>query len=82
MEHGLSACSDDITSLQNNMRALEKTVESLQEKCLDLQGRMTRSNIWILNVPEEHGSSWPASVSNLIKESLKLDKDWVIDRNH
>lgn len=82
MEQGLSACSDEITSLQNVVQKLERNVENLQEKCLDMEGRMRRSNIRILNVAEETGSSSPASVSKLIKEALKMDKDVLIDRSH
>lgn len=69
MERGLSGCSDDITELQNSVRKLEENVQNLQEKCLDMEGRMRRSNIRIMNVAEEDGSSTPASVSRLIKKS-------------
>lgn len=82
MERGLSACSDDVTSLQNTVRTLERNVESLQEKCLDMEGRMRRSNVRILNVAEDPDSSSPASVSKLIKEALKMDKEVLVDRSH
>jgi len=57
-------------------------MESLQEKCFDMDDRMRRSNIGILNVAEETGSSSPSSVSKLIKETLKMDKEVLIDRSH
>ncbi len=82
MERGLFACSDDVTSLQDTVQKLERNVESLQEKCLDMEGRMRRSNIRILNVAEEAGSCSPASVSKLIRETLKMDKEVLIDRSH
>lgn len=82
MERGLSGCSDDITELQNSVRKLEENVQNLQEKCLDMEGRMRRSNIRIMNVAEEDGSSTPVSVSRLIKKVLKMDKDVLIDRSH
>lgn len=82
MEHGLSTCSDDVTALQTTVGKLESAVTSLQEKCLDLEGRMRRSNIRILNIAEGPGSSSPASVSKLLREALHLDKDLVIDRSH
>lgn len=82
MERGLSTCSDDIASLQNTVHKLEKNVESLQEKCLDMEGRMRRSNICILNVVVEPGSNSPASVSKLVKEALKMDEEVLIDRSH
>ena len=81
MERGLSACSDDVTSLQHTVQKLERNVESLQEKCLDMECRMRRSNIRILNVAEETGSSSPTFVSKLIKDILKMDKDVLIDRS-
>lgn len=82
MERGLSACSDDVTLLQDTVRKLERNVESLQEKCLDMEGKMRRSNVRILNVAEETGSSSPSSVSKLLKGALKMDKDVLVDRSH
>lgn len=82
MERGLSSCSDDVTELQNTVRKLEKNVVTLQEKCLDMEGRMRRSNIRILNVAEDPGACTPASVSKLLKDTLKMDKDILIDRSH
>ncbi|KAJ8399562.1 hypothetical protein AAFF_G00409730 [Aldrovandia affinis] len=82
MEHGLSTCSDDMTALQATVGKLESAVTSLQEKCLDLEGRMRRSNIRILNVAEGPGSASPTAVSKLLREALHLDKDLVIDRSH
>lgn len=81
IERGLSGCSDDITTLQSKVCKLEKTVETLQEKCVDMEGRMRRSNIRIVNVPEE-SSSAPVSVSRLLRDALKMDKDVLIDRSH
>lgn len=82
MERGLSGCSDDIMELQNSVRKLEENFQNLQEKCLDMEGRMRRSNIRIMNVAEEDGSSTPASVSRLIRKVPKMDKDMLIDRSH
>lgn len=41
-----------------------------------------RSNIRILNMAEEPGSSSPNSVGKLLKEALKMDKDVLVDRSH
>ncbi|KAL0149542.1 hypothetical protein M9458_055069, partial [Cirrhinus mrigala] len=82
MEHGLSACSDDVTSLQGSVTKLEKDVAALQEKCIDMEGRMRRSNIRILNVAEGPGSSSPDSVSKLLKEVLGMDREVLVDRSH
>uniref|UniRef100_A0AAR2JW36 L1 transposable element RRM domain-containing protein n=1 Tax=Pygocentrus nattereri TaxID=42514 RepID=A0AAR2JW36_PYGNA len=82
MEYSLSTCSDDITTLQTTVHKLSKDVAGLQEKCVDLEGRMRRSNIRILNVTEGPGSSSPAAVSKLLKEALRLEKEVVVDRSH
>ena len=82
MERGLSACSDEVTSLQASVRKLEAEVANLQEKCFDMEGRMRRSNIRILNVAEGQGSSSPAAVSKLLKEALRMDKEVLVDRSH
>lgn len=82
MEQGLSSCSDDVTSLLTKVGKLETEVGSLREKCLDMERRMRRSNIRILNVPETPGSSTPTAVSKLLKEVLKIDKEVLIDRSH
>lgn len=82
MEQGLSSCSDDVTTLLTKVGRLETEVGTLREKCLDMEGRMRRSNIRILNVPETSGSSTPTAVSKLLKQVLKMDKDVLIDRSH
>lgn len=45
MEQGLSSCSDDVTTLLTKVGKLETEVDNLREKCLDMEGRMRRSNI-------------------------------------
>lgn len=82
IEHGLSTCSDDVTTLQKSVRELETAVTALQEKCTDMEGRMRRSNIRILNVAEGPGSSSPDSVSKLLKEVLEIDREILVDRSH
>lgn len=81
VERTLSVQSDDITILQTKVQKLEKTVENLQEKSVDMEGRMRRSNIRILNVAEASPST-PAAVSGLLREVLRLDKDVLVDRSH
>lgn len=82
MEVGLSSCSDDVTSLLTKVGKLETEVGNLRGKCLDMEGRMRRSNIRIINVPETPGSSTPIAVSKLLREALKMDKDVLIDQSH
>lgn len=82
MEVGLSSCSDDVTSLLTKVGKLETEVGNLRGKCLDMEGRMRRSNIRIINVPETPGSSTPTAVSKLLREALKMDKDVLIDQSH
>lgn len=82
MESGLSEWSDEVTTLQTTVRSLQKELTDLRGKCEDMEGRMRRCNIRILGVPEEPGSSSTTSVSKLLKDMLKLDKDIIIDRSH
>ncbi|KAL7860886.1 hypothetical protein AOLI_G00172350 [Acnodon oligacanthus] len=74
----LSSLKEDITTLLR----LSKDVAGLQERCVDLAGRMRRSNIRILSVTEGSGSSSPAAVSKLLKEALSLEKEVIVDRSH
>ena len=43
---------------------------------------MRRCNVRILGIPEEPNSSTTASVSKLLKETLGMDKDVLVDRSH
>lgn len=54
----------------------------LKERYLDMEGRMRRCNIRIVNVPETPGSSTPASVSKLLKEVLKTEEEYLVDQSH
>ena len=82
MERGLSTFSDDVVSLQTRVGRLEAEVTGLRGKCLDMEGRMRRSNIRILNIPETPGSSSPVAVAKLLKDVLNTEKDILIDRSH
>lgn len=81
MEVSLTICSDDVTALQTAVSTLKTEVKSLQEKTIDMEGRMRRSNIRILNVPEETDSSPPA-ITKLLKETFNMDREILIDRSH
>ena len=81
MEHSLTTCSNDVTELQSVVTTLKAEVKGLQDKCVDLEGRMRRSNLRILNVPEEHDSS-PSAVTKMLKEIFNVDRNILIDRSH
>lgn len=82
MEEGLSAWSDKVVAMQQTVTTLETQVSVLKEKNEDLEGRMRRSNIRIVGVPELQGSSTPETISSLLKEVFQLDKDIRVDRSH
>lgn len=71
MELGLSSCSNVVTTLLTKVGKLEKEVCNLQEKSLDMEGRMRRSNIRILNVPETPGSGTPTTVFKFAKRGTE-----------
>lgn len=79
MEQGLSSCPDDVTLLLLKVGKHETEVGNLGEKCLDMKARIRRSNILIINVPKILGSNTPIDVSKLLREALKMDKDFLVD---
>ena len=82
MEGGLSTWSGEVTALQATVAELKTELANLREKTDDMEGRMRRCNVRIVGVAEEPGSSSIASVSALLKEVLRLDKDILVDRSH
>lgn len=80
MEQGLSACSDDMTTLQAMVKKLETDVASLKEQCIHFF--MQRSNIRIMGVAEDPGSSSASLVLKFLKEALKMAKDVLVDHSH
>ncbi|KAL0151130.1 hypothetical protein M9458_053643 [Cirrhinus mrigala] len=78
-----SEIASNASALRSDLETIKMTVSDmdLQEKCLDMEGRMRR-NIRILNVAEESGSCTPTSVSKLLKDTLKMDKEVLIERSH
>jgi hypothetical protein len=69
-------------TLQTTVKKFETDVARPKEQCMHLQGHMRRSNIRIMGVAENLGSSSTSSVSKLLKEALNLDKDVLVDRSH
>lgn len=70
MELSLTTCSDDVSSLQTIVGKLQAEVKSLQGKYIDMEARMRRNNIQILNVPEDGDSSSPATSAADPRETL------------
>lgn len=82
VEGGLSTWSDEVTTLQSVVTNLKVEMTVLRGKCEDMEGRMRRCNIRILGVAETDGSSSTVSVSRLLRETLQLEKDVLVDRSH
>lgn len=81
-EHSLSTCSDDVTTLQRNVKRLTELTETLQNKCEDLDGRSRRNNVRIVGIPESPGSCSTSTVSALLKVAFNLEKAPLVDRSH
>ncbi|XP_053493902.1 uncharacterized protein LOC128615675 [Ictalurus furcatus] len=83
METSLSACCDDIATLQAKVECLSADLGRVENKCEDLEARSRHNNLRIVGVPEDSTSaSTPAAVSTLVKEAFKLDKEPLLDRAH
>lgn len=82
VEEGLSVWSGEVTALQTTVTELKTELAELRERCEDMEGRMRRCNIRIVGIPEEPGSSSTTAVSKLLKETLHLEKDILVDRSH
>lgn len=81
VEKSLSVCTDDIVTLQREVKQLQAQSESLQNKCEDLEARARRNNIRIVGVPESQSASVSA-VSVLLQKAFDLDKAPDLDRSH
>ena len=81
-EHCLSTCSDDVTTLQRDVKRLTELADTLQNKCEDLEGRSRRNNIRIVGIPESPGSCSTSAISALLKDAFNLEKEPLVDRSH
>lgn len=81
-EQSLSTCSDDVTTLQRDVKRLTELAESLQNKCEDLEGRSRRNNVRIVGIPESPGSCSTSAISDLLKDAFNLDEAPLVDRSH
>lgn len=82
IEESLSTCTDDIVILKTTVENLSAKVVTLENKCEDLEGRSRRNNIRIIGLSEQHGPVTAISISTLLKDAFKLDKEPVVDRAH
>uniref|UniRef100_A0A3P9HWV0 L1 transposable element RRM domain-containing protein n=1 Tax=Oryzias latipes TaxID=8090 RepID=A0A3P9HWV0_ORYLA len=81
MEESLSACTEDVTLLQNDVHRLNAIVENLQNKCEDLEARSRRNNIRLVGVPEDKICS-TASIAALLQQAFSLKEAPRLDRAH
>lgn len=77
----LSVWMDEVTTLQDTGKNLQKDVTELKSKCEDMEERMERCNIQILGILEDPNSSSTTSVSKLLKEVLQRIET-VVDQSH
>uniref|UniRef100_A0A8C9YN82 Transposase element L1Md-A101/L1Md-A102/L1Md-A2 n=1 Tax=Sander lucioperca TaxID=283035 RepID=A0A8C9YN82_SANLU len=81
-EHSLSTCSDDVTTLQRDVKRLTELADILQNKCEDLEGRSRRNNVRIVGIPESPGSCSTSAIPALLKDAFNLEKAPLVDRSH
>ena len=84
MEETVNGYSDDITSLQQDVIKLKHEVASLEQKNGNLEARSRRCNLCIIGVKErrEDGKHAPEFVSQLLKDTLGLEKAPLLNRAH
>lgn len=81
-EHSLSTCSDDVTTLQRNVKRLTELTEHPHYKCEDLEGRSHRNNVRIVGSPESPGSCSTSTVSALLKDAWLTDRTYHCSQLH
>ncbi|KAL6487663.1 hypothetical protein MHYP_G00042890 [Metynnis hypsauchen] len=81
MEKSLSACTDDIVTLQREVAHLKAKSKLLENKCEDLEARSRRNNIRIVGMPGSQASS-TGSISALLQKAFSLTEAPMLDRAH
>uniref|UniRef100_A0A673AAN0 Uncharacterized protein n=1 Tax=Sphaeramia orbicularis TaxID=375764 RepID=A0A673AAN0_9TELE len=74
---------NQLTSLQAIVASLTNQVDSLSQKCEDLEGRSRLNNMSLVGIPE--GSEGPGTtdfVATLLWDLLHLDSKPILDRAH
>lgn len=84
LEEAANGQSDAVSTLQREVAKLKKDVVTLEAKNEDLEARSRRCNVRITGIKErrEEGKHIPDFISELLKDSLQLDKAPVLDRAH
>ena len=83
LERAANDQSDVIQQLQATVSSLTKLVDSLTEKCDDLESRSRLNNVRLIGLAEGLEGSRPIEfVSKLLKDLLGLDELPVLDRCH
>lgn len=80
VDGGLSTWSDEVTTLQSLVTDVKAEMTMLRGKCEDMEVRMRRCNIRILGIAETDGSSCTVLVLRLLRETLQLEKDVLVDQ--
>ncbi|KAL0160270.1 hypothetical protein M9458_043995, partial [Cirrhinus mrigala] len=84
LEQSVTHSSDAISKLQSEVKRLSSEVNTLTDKCMDLEGRSRRQNMRIVRLKEgtERGKEMNTFVSELLKEVLSMDEYPLVDRAH
>ena len=81
-EKGWSACCDDVTKLQKEVKRLSALTESLQNKCDNFDSKSRRWNVRILGVPEDHKQISPLFVGELLQKAFQFEEAVQVDHSH
>ena len=81
-EKGWSACCDDVTKLQTEVKRLSALTESLQNNCDDFDSKQKRWNVRILGVPEDHKQISPLFVGELLQKAFQFEEAVQVDHSH
>lgn len=84
LEQSASYSSDAFVKLQSEVKRLCTEVDRLTDKCDDLEGRSRRHNVRIVGLKEgsEKGMDTGTFVSGLLKDTLSLEDQPLVDRAH
>lgn len=83
LEHSASEHSDKLTSMHANVAKLAATVETLSNKCEDLEARSRWNNIRVVGLPEGTEGPRPTEfMAEFLKDLLSLEEKPGLDRAH